>query len=175
MLVGGRPATCAVKLRPLPRHPDGGDRPRRQTARPVWRIDNGRVYATSAVCPETAARIMEAGHAPLAATDASTRWRPRPREGGQLGAVGPGVGPHGNLWVSSERVPSGIGDPYDGSDSVTDLRPGPASARLLRPMAPGRIPDDHDLDLGSTAPVLTAAARCFIMGSARRRYLAERL
>ena len=92
---------------------------------------------------------------------------PRPAGKAPSGRTGgPVVGPDGDLWVSVGNGAAGAGDPYDGSDSVTELSPG---LQRLAFFAPATWADDNanDLDLGSTpAGPGRAAARCSSWASA---------
>jgi hypothetical protein len=108
--------------------------------------------------------------APLAGDGPLTRWQvPTSREGAIWGTGGPVAGPNGDLWVSVGNGAADAGDSYDGSDSVTELSP---ALQRIAFFAPSTWADDnaHDLDLGSTQPVLTAGM-VFIMGKRGTGYL----
>jgi outer membrane protein assembly factor BamB len=78
---------------------------------------------------------------------------PTSREAGIWTPPGPVVDPSGDLFVAVGNGESGVGDPYDHSDSV--LRIGP-DGRLRDSFSPTTWPTDNeaDLDLGSQAPAL---------------------
>jgi outer membrane protein assembly factor BamB len=63
-------------------------------------------------------------------------------------------------------------DPYDGSDSVTELSP---ALRRLAFFAPSTWATDnaHDKDLGSTQPVLAAGNTVFVVGKGGVGYLLD--
>jgi len=172
MLVAVDAATGAVKLKRSLDIPTAANQPAFNQQRPGLAIDNGRVYATfgglSGDCGPYQGSVVSA---PLAGDGPLTSWRtPTTREGAIWAPGGPVVGPNGNLWVSVGNGASGNGDPYDGSDSVTELSP---ALQRLAYFAPSTWADDNDhaLDLGSTQPVLTAAGAVFIMGKRGVGYL----
>ncbi len=78
---------------------------------------------------------------------------PTTREAGIWTPPGPVVDPSGDLFVAVGNGESGVGDPYDHSDSV--LRIGP-DGRLRDSFSPTTWPTDNDadLDLGSQGPTL---------------------
>jgi len=78
---------------------------------------------------------------------------PTAREAGIWTPPGPVVDSAGDLFVAVGNGESGVGDPYDHSDSV--LRIGP-DGRLLDSFSPTTWPTDNDadLDLGSQGPTL---------------------
>jgi outer membrane protein assembly factor BamB len=78
---------------------------------------------------------------------------PTTREAGIWTPPGPVVDARGDLYVAVGNGESGVGDPYDHSDSV--LRLGP-DGRLLDSFSPSSWPTDNDadLDLGSQGPTL---------------------
>ena len=78
---------------------------------------------------------------------------PTSREAGIWTPPGPVVDSAGDLYVAVGNGESGVGDPYDHSDSV--LRIGP-DGRLLDSFSPTTWPTDNDadLDLGSQGPTL---------------------
>jgi outer membrane protein assembly factor BamB len=78
---------------------------------------------------------------------------PTAREAGIWTPPGPVVDSAGDLYVAVGNGESGVGDPYDHSDSV--LRIGP-DGRLRDSFSPTTWPTDNDadLDLGSQGPTL---------------------
>jgi outer membrane protein assembly factor BamB len=78
---------------------------------------------------------------------------PTTREAGIWAPPGPVVDSTGDLYVAVGNGGSGVGDPYDHSDSV--LRIGP-DGRLRDSFSPTTWPTDNDadLDLGSQGPTL---------------------
>jgi outer membrane protein assembly factor BamB len=78
---------------------------------------------------------------------------PTTREAGIWTPPGPVVDSAGDLYVAVGNGESGVGDPYDHSDSV--LRIGP-DGRLRDSFSPATWPTDNDadLDLGSQGPTL---------------------
>ena len=71
------------------------------------------------------------------------------------------TGPDGNLWVSIGNGASGAGDPYDGSDSVTELSPALQRLALLRARPRGR----------PTTPTTSTSARLSRSWSAVTRFI----
>jgi outer membrane protein assembly factor BamB len=78
---------------------------------------------------------------------------PTTREAGIWTPPGPAVDASGDLWVAVGNGESGVGDPYDYSDSV--LRIG-TDAQLADSFSPTTWPtdNDNDHDLGSQGPAL---------------------
>ncbi|HEY7008229.1 MAG TPA: PQQ-binding-like beta-propeller repeat protein [Jatrophihabitantaceae bacterium] len=78
---------------------------------------------------------------------------PTTREAGIWTPPGPAVGSAGNLYVAVGNGESGVGDPYDYSDSVLKIGP---DAKLRDSFSPTTWPTDNDadLDLGSQGPAL---------------------
>ncbi|HEX7163043.1 MAG TPA: PQQ-binding-like beta-propeller repeat protein [Trebonia sp.] len=172
MLVALDATTGALKLHRSLDIPTSSNQPAFNQQRPGLAIDNGRVYATfgglSGDCGPYQGSVVSA---PLAGDGPLTSWRtPTSREGAIWAPGGPVVAPNGNLWVSIGNGASGTGDPYDGSDSVTELSP---DLQRVAYFAPTTWADDndHDLDLGSTQPALTAGNTVFIMGKRGAGYL----
>ncbi|HXC82279.1 MAG TPA: hypothetical protein VNV62_10550, partial [Trebonia sp.] len=99
-------------------------------------------------------------------------WQtPTSREGAIWGTGGPVTGPDGDLWIAiGNGAAEDAGQPYDGSDSVTRLSP---ALTRLDFFAPATWADDnaHDLDLGSTQPVLAAGNTTLIIGKRGVGYL----
>ena len=174
MLVALDATTGALRLHRSLDIPTSSNQPAFNQQRPGLAIDNGRVYATfgglSGDCGPYQGSVVSA---PLAGDGPLTSWRtPTSREGAIWAPGGPVVGPDANLWVSVGNGASGTGDPYDGSDSVTELSP---DLQRVAYFAPTTWADDndHDLDLGSTQPVLTAGNTVFIMGKRGVGYLLD--
>ena len=172
MLVALNAATGAVRAAPLPGQPDKREPARLQPAAPGLAIDDGRVYTAfgglAGDCGPYQGSIVSApltGNGPLAS------WRtPTTREGAIWAPGGPVTGPNGDLWISNGNGAAESGDPYDGSDSVTELSP--AVARLAY-FAPATWAADNasDLDLGSTQPALVDNVAAFILGKRGVGYL----
>jgi outer membrane protein assembly factor BamB len=78
---------------------------------------------------------------------------PTTREAGIWTPPGPVVDSAGDLYVAVGNGESGVGDPYDHSDSVLRIRP---DGRLRDSFSPTTWPTDNDadLDLGSQGPTL---------------------
>jgi outer membrane protein assembly factor BamB len=171
LLVGVDATTGTVRLRRALDNPTAGNQPGYNQQRPALAISDGRVYATfgglSGDCGPYQGSVVSA---PLAGDGPLTRWQvPTSREGAIWGTGGPVAGPNGDLWVSVGNGAADAGDSYDGSDSVTELSP---ALQRIAFFAPSTWADDnaHDLDLGSTQPVLTAGM-VFIMGKRGTGYL----
>ena len=172
VLVGVDAATGTIRLRRALDNPTASNQPAYNQQRPALAIDDGRVYATfgglAGDCGPYQGSVVSA---PLAGNGPLARWQvPTSREGAIWATGGPVVDPDGDLWVSVGNGAAGAGDGYDGSDSVTKLSP------ALQPIAffaPSTWADDnaHDLDLGSTQPVLAAGGTVFIMGKRGTGYL----
>jgi outer membrane protein assembly factor BamB len=78
---------------------------------------------------------------------------PTKREAGIWTPPGPSVDSAGNMYVAVGNGESGVGDPYDFSDSVLEIG---TDAKLLDSFSPKSWPTDNDadLDLGSQGPAL---------------------
>jgi hypothetical protein len=94
---------------------------------------------------------------------------PTTREAGIWTPPGPTVDSDGHLFVSVGNGESGVGDPYDHSDSVLELS---AQAELLDSYSPRSWPTDNDadLDLGSQGPALVGRW-VFIAGKSGTAYV----
>lgn len=139
--------------------------PQHDQQRPGLTIDDGRVYVAfgglAGDCGQYRGTLVGV---PLSgAGQIISYMTPTSREGAIWGTGGPVVGPNGDLWVSTGNGAAGPGDSYDGSDSVIRLSP---SLRRISFFAPSTWADDndHDLDLGSSQPVLAGGNTVFIMG-----------
>ncbi len=97
---------------------------------------------------------------------------PTTREAGIWTPPGPVVDASGRLYVSVGNGESGVGDPYDHSDSVLALSP---SLRLSDSFSPTTWPTDNDadLDLGSQGPTLVGPW-VFIAGKSGAAYVLRR-
>ena len=78
---------------------------------------------------------------------------PTTREAGIWTPPGPALDGAGHLFVAVGNGESGVGDPYDHSDSVLELS---TDGKLLDSFSPKTWPtdNDNDLDLGSQGPTL---------------------
>ena len=173
MLVALDAATGALRLKRSVDIPTTANQAAFNQQRPGLAIAGGRVYATfgglSGDCGPYQGSVVSA---PLSGDGPLTQWRtPTSREGAIWAPGGPVVGPDGNLWVSVGNGANGAGDPYDGSDSVTELSPG---LQRLAFFAPSTWADDNDndLDLGSTQPALVGGA-VLIAGKRGTGYLLD--
>jgi outer membrane protein assembly factor BamB len=157
---------------PAPGAPD--NHPANNQQRPGLTIDDGRVYATfGGLAGDCGQYIGAVVGVPLSGGGTLASWHtPTSREGAIWGTAGPVTGPGGNLYVSVGNGAAGPGQAYDGSDSVTELTPDLHRAGFF---APAVWADDntHDLDLGSTQPVLAAGNAAFIMGKRGVGYLLD--
>ena len=172
LLVGVDAATGTVRLRRALDSPTASNQPGYNQQRPALAIDDGRVYAAfGGLYGDCGAYQGSVVSAPLAGNGPLARWQvPTSREGAVWATGGPVTGPDGDLWVSVGNGAAAAGDSYDGSDSVTELSP---ALQRIAFFAPGTWADDnaHDLDLGSTQPVLAAGGTVFIMGKRGTGYL----
>jgi polyvinyl alcohol dehydrogenase (cytochrome) len=175
LLVALDATTGAVRLHRYLDSPTAANQPDYNQQRPALAIDDGRVYASfgglSGDCGAYQGSIVSA---PLAGDGPLTSWRtPTSREGAIWAPGGPVVGPDGDLWVSiGNGAAESSDDPYDGSDSVTELSP---ALRRLAYFAPSTWAADNagDKDLGSTQPVLAAGNTVFIVGKGGVGYLLD--
>jgi outer membrane protein assembly factor BamB len=151
--------------------PDG--EPRYDQQRPALAIEDGRVYVAfgglDGDCGPYRGSVVSvplSGSGPL-----ESYVVPTSREGAIWGTAGPVAGPDGTLYV-------GVGNGsvsntrFDGSDSVTALSP---SLRRTGIFAPASWYDDsvHDLDLGSTQPVLLGNGMMLALGKSGIAYLLD--
>jgi polyvinyl alcohol dehydrogenase (cytochrome) len=178
MLVALDVATGAVELHRYLDVPRTTNQPAYDQQRPGLAIDDGRVYATfgglAGDCGPYQGNVVSA---PLTGNGPLIGWHtPTSREGAIWAPGGPVVGPDGDLWVAIGNGAAESGDPYDGSDSVTELTPPTESSPVLARVtyfAPSTWAADNasDLDLGSTQPVLAAGNTVFIVGKRGVGYL----
>lgn len=94
---------------------------------------------------------------------------PTSREGGIWTPPGPSVDSGGNLVVSVGNGESGVGDPYDHSDSILQLD----KTTLVDSFSPTTwaADNDADKDLGSQGPALIGTQWVFIAGKSGTAYL----
>jgi outer membrane protein assembly factor BamB len=161
----------AIKVERYIPTPDGHQDNDQQ--RPALAIANGRVYVAFGGlygdCGQYQGSVVGV---PLSGAGPLIDYVvPTAREGAVWGTAGPVFGPNGNLYVSAgngaQQDPS---QPYDGSDSVTELTPG---LRRVGYFAPASWADDNasDLDLGSTQPALAAGGAILQVGKRGIGYL----
>jgi outer membrane protein assembly factor BamB len=95
---------------------------------------------------------------------------PTTREAGIWTPPGPALDADGNLFVAVGNGESGVGDPYDHSDSVLKIS---TSAKLLDSYSPKTWPTDNDadLDLGSQGPALVGDTWVFSAGKSGTAYV----
>jgi outer membrane protein assembly factor BamB len=171
VLVGVSVTDGAVRVeRDIPT-PDG--EPRYDQQRPALTIEGERVYVAfgglDGDCGPYRGSVVSVpltGSGPLASYVVPTS-----REGAIWGTAGPVTGPDGTLYVSVGNG-SVTSTTFDGSDSVTALSP---SLRRTGIFAPTTWYDDsvHDLDLGSTQPVLLGNGSMITLGKSGVAYLLE--
>jgi outer membrane protein assembly factor BamB len=96
---------------------------------------------------------------------------PTSREAGIWTPPGPVVDSSGRLLVAVGNGESGVGDPYDYSDSILAIDP--TSAKLVDSFSPTTWPTDNDadLDLGSQGPALVGSEWVFSAGKSGTGYV----
>jgi hypothetical protein len=96
---------------------------------------------------------------------------PTTREAGIWAPPGASVDLAGHLLVAVGNGESGVGDPYDYSDSVLSIDP--STARLVDSFSPTAwaTDNDGDLDLGSQGPALVGSTWVFIAGKSGTGYV----
>jgi PQQ-like domain len=94
---------------------------------------------------------------------------PTAREGAVWGTAGPVTGPGGTLYVSVGNG-SVTSTKFDGSDSVTALSPDLHQVGIFAPSS-WYADSQHDLDLGSTQPVLLDSGMLLADGKSGTAYL----
>lgn len=96
---------------------------------------------------------------------------PTMREAGIWTPPGAAVDSRGRLLVAVGNGASGVGDPYDSSDSI--LAVDPKTATLLDSFSPSTWPtdNDNDLDLGSQGPALVGTQWIFSAGKSGTAYV----
>jgi outer membrane protein assembly factor BamB len=155
ILAGVNARTGRVSFTRLVPTPDS--HPRYDQQRGALAVDGGRVYVAfgglDGDCGPYQGSVVGV---PVSGRGPLVSYRvPTAREGGIWAAGGPVVAGNGTIYV-------GVGNgaatrpPFDGSDSVTALRPGLRRAGIF---APTRWAEDNasDLDLGSSSPALVQA------------------
>jgi outer membrane protein assembly factor BamB len=175
MLVALDATTGALRVRRDLDSPTTANQPDYNQQRPALAIADGRVYASfgglSGDCGAYQGGVVSA---PLTGNGPLTSWHtPTSREGAVWGPGGPVVDQNGDLWISNGNgAAKSSADPYDGSDSVTELSP---ALRRLGYFAPSTWAADNanDKDLGSTMPVLAAGNTVFIVGKGGVGYLLD--
>ena len=175
LLVALDATTGAVRVRRDLDSPTTANQPDYNQQRPALAIDDGRVYASfgglSGDCGAYQGGVVSA---PLAGNGPLASWQtPTSREGAVWGPGGPVVDKDGDLWISNGNgAAESSADPYDGSDSVTELSP---ALQRLGYFAPSTWAADNanDKDLGSTQPVLAAGDTVFVVGKGAVGYLLD--
>ena len=87
-----------------------------------------------------------------------------------MGGAAPAVDGSGNVWVASGNGSAQGTDPYDGSDSVIELSPAMLREQIFYPSS-WATDNQHDRDLGSSAPALLADGTAFEAGKSGAGYL----
>jgi len=171
-LIGLSASSGAVKLHRYLDIPTSANQPAYNQQRPALTITGGRVYAAfGGLAGDCGPYLGSVVSAPLAGGGPLASWHtPTSREGAIWGTGGPVVGPQGALWVSTGNGAASGNDPYDGSDSVTELSPELKRAAYFAP-ATWAADNASDLDLGSTQPVRLPGNALFIMGKRGVGYL----
>jgi polyvinyl alcohol dehydrogenase (cytochrome) len=174
MLVGVSAATGAVKLHRNLDIPTTANQPAFNQQRPALTINGGRVYAAfGGLAGDCGAYQGSVVSAPLAGNGPLAQWKtPTSREGAIWGTAGPVTGPNGALWVATGNGAAGTGDPYDGSDSVTELTPALQRTAFFAPST-WAADNDTDLDLGSTQPARVTGGAVFVVGKRGVGYLLD--
>ena len=175
LLVALDATTGALRVRRDLDSPTTANQPDYNQQRPALAIDDGRVYASfgglSGDCGAYQGGVVSA---PLAGNGPLASWQtPTSREGAVWGPGGPVVDKDGDLWISNGNgAAESSADPYDGSDSVTELSP---ALQRLGYFAPSTWAADNanDKDLGSTQPVLAAGDTVFVVGKGAVGYLLD--
>jgi outer membrane protein assembly factor BamB len=173
VLFGLSVSNGAVKVERYIPTPDGNDRDDQQ--RPALAIADGRVYVEfgglSGDCGQYQGSVVGvplSGGGPLI-----DYLVPTTREGAIWGTAGPVFGPDGNFYTSVGNGAQGNpGQPFDGSDSVTELTPGLQRVGIFAP-ATWASDNAGDLDLGSTQPAITADGSILIVGKRGTGYLLQ--
>jgi outer membrane protein assembly factor BamB len=164
-------ANGAVKVERYIPAPDGHQENDQQ--RPALAIADGRVYVAFGGlygdCGQyqgSVAGVPLSGNGPLI-----DYLVPATREGAIWGTAGPVFAPDGDFYVSAGNgAQQDPGQPFDGSDSVSQLTPGLRRAGYF---APATWADDNanDLDLGSAQPALTGGGAILQVGKRGIGYL----
>ena len=169
VLVGVSVANGAVRIERTIPAPDG--EPQYDQQRPALAILDGRVYvAFGGLYGDCGPYRGSVVGVPLSGSGPIISYVvPTTREGAIWGTAGPVTGPGGTLYVSVGNG-SVTSTQFDGSDSVTALSPALQRTGIF---APTTWYDDslHDLDLGSTQPVLTGNEMLLALGKSGTAYL----
>ena len=107
---------------------------------------------------------------PLQGSHTATAFTvPTSREGGIWTPPGPSVDAEGHLFESVGNGESGVGDPYDSSDSVLELE----GTRIVDSFSPTtwQTDNENDLDLGSQGPALVGRTWVFVAGKSGMAYV----
>ena len=171
VLVGVSVTDGAVQVeRDIPA-PDG--QPRYDQQRPALTIEDGRVYAAfgglEGDCGPYRGSVVGV---PLTGSGPIISYVvPTSREGAVWGTAGPVTGPDGTLYVSVGNG-SVTSKRFDGSDSVTALSPSLGRTGIFAPTT-WYTDSQHDLDLGSTQPVLFGDGKMLALGKSGTAYLLD--
>jgi PQQ-like domain len=151
-----------------------GTAPNAVQQRGALTITGGRVWVTfggrAGDCGAYKGRLIGL---PLDGHSAAVAYTvPTAREAGMWTPAGPSVDASGFLYVAVGNGASGVGDPYDHSDSVLKLD---SRANLLSSFSPTTWASDNaaDLDLGSQGPALVGPW-IFIAGKSGNAYVLRR-
>ncbi len=147
-----------------------GDSPITHQQRPALAVVNGYVYigfgGLAGDCGQYKGEVVGV---PTRGTGSTISYRvPVAREGAVWATGGPVIDSSGNLYVSTGNGSSTTS--YDGSDSVIELSP---TLKMIGRFAPSTWAYDnaHDLDLGSTNPVLVPGGWVFQVGKSGTGYV----
>jgi outer membrane protein assembly factor BamB len=166
-------ADGAVKVERYIPTPDGHQENDQQ--RPALAISGGRVYVSFGGlygdCGQYQGSVVGV---PLSGSGPLTDYIvPTTREGAVWGTAGPVFGPNGDFYVSvGNGAQEDSSQPFDGSDSVTELTPGLQRAGIFAP-ATWAQDNANDLDLGSAQPALAAGGALLIVGKRGIGYLLQ--
>ena len=169
LLLGVSVANGAVEVeRDIPT-PDG--QPRYDQQRPGLAIEDGRVYvAFGGLYGDCGPYRGSVVGIPLDGSGSMLSYLvPTAREGAIWGTAGPVIGPDGTLYVSVGNG-SVTSTSFDGTDSVTALSPTLQQVGIFAPTS-WYTDSQHDLDLGSTQPVLLASGMLLALGKSGTAYL----
>ncbi len=149
--------------------PDG--QPRYDQQRPGLAIEDGRVYvAFGGLYGDCGPYRGSVVGVPLAGSGSLLSYVvPTAREGAVWGTAGPVIAPNGTLYVSVGNG-SVTSTSFDGTDSVTALSPTLHRIGIFGPSS-WYADSQHDLDLGSTQPVLLADGMLLADGKSGTAYL----
>lgn len=166
-------ADGAVKVERYIPTPDGHQENDQQ--RPALAIADGRVYVSFGGlygdCGQYQGSVVGV---PLSGNGPLIHYLvPTTREGAVWGTAGPVFGPNGDFYVSvGNGAQEDSSQPFDGSDSVTELTPGLQRVGIFAP-ATWAEDNANDLDLGSAQPALAAGGALLIVGKRGIGYLLQ--